>query len=265
MSHLIQRPDYIQYSQVGLDEGWYTVEDREKLENEPAIFQWEVPYAFISAEGPLTLHLKALSIFCLPYILCLIYSSYSNYTDGGNPWDFDGIFVFFGLFICLFYSFFWYISRTQYYHVVYKITESGVLRDEVKRYPKFRYRKQDPAKLMKILRFISIPLIIMALVIDPLLLAGAAGAVFLSFIPFPADAGERAYYIPTFWNKPNALEEKKICAVNINPKRRIIDIHSSNLSSGALIFCTKDNFDEVKDFILKKLPNAERDVNPDYI
>ena len=265
MSHLIQRPDYIQYNQVGLDEGWYTVEDREKLENEPAIFQWEVPYAFISEEGPWKLHLKALSIFCVPYILCLIYSSYSNYIGGGNPWDFDGIFAFFGLFICLFYSFFWYISRTQYHHIAYKITDSGVLRDELKRYPKFRYRKQDPAKLMYFLRFVSIPLIIMALIIDPLLLAGAAGAVFLSFMRFPADKGERASYIPVFWNESSGVEEDIICAVNINPKRRIIDIHSNNLSNGALIFCTKDNFDEVKDFILKKLPNAERDVNPDYI
>ena len=263
MSHLTQRPDYIQYSQVGLDEGWYTVEDREKLENEPAIFQWEVPYAFISAEGPLTLHLKALSIFCLPYILCLIYSSYSNYTDGGNPWDFDGIFVFFGLFICLFYSFFWYISRTQYYHVVYKITESGVLRDQVKRYPKFRYRKQDPAKLMHFLRILSIPLIIMALIIDPLLLAGAAGAVFLSFIRFPADPGKKANYIPVFWEE-NGAPEDIICFINIVPKRRIIHILSSNGSNGAPIFCTEENFEEVKAYIFSKLPNAQHEVYPIY-
>jgi len=264
MSHLIQRPDYIQYSQVGLDEGWYTVEDREKLENEPAIFQWEVPYAFMFEIGPWKLHLKALSIFCVPYILCLIYSSYSSYMDGENPWVFDGIFVFFGLFICFFYSFFWYISRTQYYHVVYKITESGVLRDQVKRYPKFRYRKQDPAKLMYFLRFVSIPLIIMALIIDPLLLAGAAGAVFLSFIRFPADEGERAHYIPTFWKKSNIPEVEKICVVNIVPKRRLIHVRSSDNGKGGPIFCTEDNFEEVKAFILKKLPNAKREDLPTY-
>jgi len=264
MSHLIQRPDYIQYSQVGLDEGWYTVEDREKLENEPAIFQWEVPYAFIYEEGPLILHLKALSIFCVPYILCLIYSSYSNYIDGDNPWHFDGIFVFFGLFICLFYSFFWYISRTQYYHVAYKITESGFLRDELKRYPKFRYRKQDPAKLMYFLRFFSGSLILMALIIDPLLLAGAAGAIFLSFIPFPAEEGERAVYIPVFWKQTDISEEEILCVVNIVPKRRIIHILSSNGSNGGPIFCTKENFEDVKDFILNKLPNAKREIWPIY-
>ena len=264
MSQLIQRPDYIKYSQVGLENGWYTVEDREKLEDEPAIFQWEVPYAFMSEISASKLHLKALSIFCVPYILCLAYSAYINYKDGSNPWEFDGIFLFFGLLICFFYSFFWYISRTQYHHVVYKITESGVLRDQVKRYPKFRYRKQDPAKLMYFLRFVSVPLIIMALIIDPLLLAGAAGAVFLSFIPFPADEGECIHYIPVFWDESNAPEEKKICIVNISPKRRVIHVHSNNLSNGAVIFCTADNFSEVKAFILKKLPNAEYEDDPTY-
>ena len=264
MTQLIQRPDYIEYSQEGLEEGKYTVEDRYKLENEPAIFEWEVPYAFMFEIGPWKLHLKALSIFCVPYILCLAYSAYSSYKDGNNPWEFDSIFLFFGLLICFFYSFFWYISRTHYYHFVYKITESGILRDLVKLYPKFRYRKQDPAKLMYFLRFVSIPLIIMALIIDPLLLAGAAGAVFLSFIRFPADEGERAEYIPTFWNKPNIPEEEKICIVNIVAKRRIINILSSNGSYGAVIFCTEENFEEVKAYILKKFPNAKREFWPLY-
>jgi len=264
MSHLIQRPDYIQYSQVGLDEGWYTVEDREKLENEPAIYQWEVPYAFMFEIGPWKLHLKALSIFCVPYLLCFLYSIYNSINHNRSPWEDNGIFVFFGLFICFFYSFFWYISRTQYYHVVYKITESGILRDMLKRYPKFRYRKQDPAKLMKILRFISVPLIIMALVIDPLLLAGAAGAVFLSFIPFPADEGERAHYIPTFWKKNNIPEVDKICVVNIVSKRRLIHVRSSDNGKGGPIFCTEENFEEVKAFILRKLPNAKREDLPTY-
>ena len=132
MSHLIQRPDYIQYSQVGLDKGWYTVEDREKLENEPAIFQWEVPYAFMFEEGPIKLHLKALSIMCVPYLLCFLYSIYNSINHNRSPWEDNGIFVFFGVFIVFAYSLFWYISRTQYYHVVYKITESGFLRDELK-------------------------------------------------------------------------------------------------------------------------------------
>jgi len=264
MSHLIQRPDYIQYSQVGLEEGWYTVEDREKLENEEAVFQWEVPYGFIFEISAWKLHLKALSIFCVPYLLCFLYSIYNSINHNRSPWEDNGIFVFFGIFIVFAYSFFWYISRTHYYHVVYKITESGVLRDQVKRYPKFRYRKQDPVKLMYFLRIVSIPLIIMALMIDPLLLAGAAGAVFLSFIRFPAEEGERAHYIPTFWKKSNIPEVEKICAVNIVPKRRLIHVRSSDNGKGGPIFCTEDNFEEVKAFILKKLPNAKREDLPTY-
>ncbi|MEG3753036.1 hypothetical protein [Psychromonas arctica] len=263
MSHLIQRPDYIQYSQVGLDEGWYSVEDREKLEKEPAVFQWEVPYAFKSEIGPWKLHLKALSIMCVPYLLCFLYSIYNSINHNRSPWEDNGIFVFFGVFIVFAYSLFWYISRTQYYHVVYKITESGVLRDELKRYPKFRYRKQDPVKLMYFLRFLSIPLIIMALIIDPLLLAGAAGAVFLSFIRFPADPGEKANYIPVFWEE-NGAPEDIICIINIVSKRRIIHILSSNGSNGAPIFCTEENFEEVKAYIFSKLPNAQHEVCPIY-
>ncbi|WP_025564724.1 hypothetical protein [Psychromonas sp. SP041] len=264
MSHLIQRPDYIQYSQVGLEKGRYTVEDREKLEDEPAIFQWEVPYAFMFEEGPIKLHLKALSIMCVPYLLCFLYSIYNSINHNRSPWEDNGIFVFFGVFIVFAYSLFWYISRTQYYHVVYKITESGILRDVLKRYPKFRYRKQDPAKLMYFLRFVSIPLIIMALVIDPLLLAGAAGAVFLSFVRFPADEGERADYIPSFWNKPNLPEEKKLSYINISNKRKIIDVLSKDGSKGVIIQCTSNNFEEVKTFIINKLPNAELDDVPAY-
>ena len=46
MSQLVKRPNYIQYSQDGLERGWFTQADITKLEDEPAIFQWTMPRAF---------------------------------------------------------------------------------------------------------------------------------------------------------------------------------------------------------------------------
>jgi len=265
MTQLIQRPDYIEYSKIGLEEGWYTIEDRAKLENETALFEWEEPYAFMFKTSAWKAHLKALSIFCVPYLFMLFLAAYQVISYGGvNPEKDYGLLVVFGLFILFAYSLFWYISRSQYYHIVYKITESGVLRDQVKRYPKFRYRRQDPTKLMNVLRLISIPLIILAIVINPILLVGAAGAIFLSFIPMRVDEPELADYIPTFWVQPNSVKENQINAVNINDKRRIIQVRSCNGSYGASIFCTPENFQQIKDFILNKLPTADREFRPKY-
>jgi hypothetical protein len=264
MTQLIQRPDYIEYSKIGLEEGWYTIEDRVKLENETALFEWEEPYAFMFKTSAWKAHLKALSIFCVPYLFCFLYSIYNSINHNRSPWEDNGIFVFFGLLIIFAYSFFYYISRSQYYHIVYKITESGVLRDQVKRYPKFRYRRQDPTKLMNVLQVLSIPLIILAIAINPILLVGAAGAIFLSFIPMRVDEPELADYIPTFWEQPNSVKENQINAVNINDKRRIIQVRSCNGSYGASIFCTSENFQQIKDFILNKLLTADREFRPKY-
>ena len=264
MTQLIQRPDYIEYSKIGLDEGWYTIEDRVKLENETALFEWEEPYAFMFKTSAWKAHLKALSIFCVPYLFCFLYSIYNSINHNRSPWEDNGIFVFFGLLIIFAYSFFYYISRSQYYHIVYKITESGVLRDQVKRYPKFRYRRQDPTKLMNVLRLISIPLIILAIAINPILLVGAAGAIFLSFIPMRVDEPERALYAPFFWDNPNLPDIKQIKTVNINNKRRIIHLCSGDGVIGGALFCKIENFEEIKTFVLNKLPNCKREYRVEY-
>ncbi len=39
MSQLVKRPNYIQYSKYGLENGLFTQADIAKLEDEPAIFQ----------------------------------------------------------------------------------------------------------------------------------------------------------------------------------------------------------------------------------
>ena len=46
MSQLVKRPNYIQYSKYGLENGLFTQADIAKLEDEPAIFQWTIPRAF---------------------------------------------------------------------------------------------------------------------------------------------------------------------------------------------------------------------------
>jgi len=265
MTQLIQRPDYIEYSKIGLEEGWYTIEDRVKLENETALFEWEESYAFMFKTSAWKAHLKALSIFCVPYLSMLFLAAYQVISYGGvNPEKDYGLLVVFGLFILFAYSLFWYISRSQYYHIVYKITESGVLRDQVKRYPKFRYRRQDPTKLMNVLQVLSIPLIILAIAINPILLVGAAGAIFLSFISMRVDEPERALYAPFFWDNPNLLDIKQIKTVNINNKRRIIHLCSGDGVIGGALFCKIENFEEIKIFVLNKLPNCKREYRVEY-
>ena len=268
MTQLIQRPDYIEYSKDGYEEGWYRAEDTELLENESALFQWEMTHAFLFKISAWKAHLKALSIFCVPYLFCFLYSIYNSINHNRSPWEGNGIFVFFGLLIIFAYSFFYYISRSQYYHIVYKITESGVLRDQVKRYPKFRYRRQDPTKLMNVLRLISIPLIILAIAINPILLVGAAGAIFLSFIPMRVDEPEEALYYPVLWDDSYIpLEERanpnRVPSVNIVEKRKIIHVRNGKGNPVAII-CTSENFQQIKELILKKMPNAKREFLTTY-
>ena len=246
----------------------FGAEEIELLENEPALFQWELTHAFLFKISAWKAHLKGLSILCVPYLFSVFYAVYNAYRYDWNLWEDNGVFIFSGLFIIFTYGFFYFISRSQYYHIVYKITESGILRDQVKRYPKFRYRRQDPTKLMNVLRLLSIPLIILAIAINPLLLAGAAGAIFLSFMPMPADEAEKALYYPVLWDDSYIpLEERenpnRVPSVNIVDKRKIIHVRNGKGNPVAII-CTSENFEQIKELILRKMPNAKREFLTTY-
>jgi len=265
MSQLIQRPDYIEYDQHALDAGIYTEESIDKLESEPAIFQWSIPHAFLFKYSAWKLHLPIVSILGVPVLWLILDTIFDTIKYGMLPSGEYIFVIFFAAFTIFTYGFFYWISRSAYHHVVYKVTESGILRDELKRFPKHRYRRQDPTKFVHFLRWLSVPFIIMALIIHPLLLAGAAGAIFISFMPIRIDEAERAHYIPVLWDEPNVPKEKKISTVNIVPKRRIIHIRSSNGVIGATIFCTPENFEQTKEFVLKKLPHAKREHLLSYV
>ena len=260
LSQLIKRPDYIGYDHHGLDNGSFTQENVDTLESEPAIFQWTIPYAFLHKYSAWKMHLLVVSFLGVPLLWSSFYVIYGIINYGGFiPGYGYGTFLFFFVFTFFIYGFFYWISRSSYHHIVFKVTESGILRDELKLMPKHRYRRQDPTKFMHFLRWLSVPLIIMALMIHPLLLAGAAGAIFISFMPIRIDEAERAHYIPVLWNDVNLPKERKISIVNITSKRRIIDVFSDNGANGATIFCTPENFEQVKEFVLQKLPNAKRE------
>jgi len=245
MSKIITRPDYISYYPLkdGQEEGI------NKLENEAALIQWEVPRAFLWHEGPWLHHLKAIA---------------GVFIFIGGPLFLlsDQLAVFIIMFImgCIVPLLsVYYIGRSQYYHVAYKISESGILIDILKIYPRFRYGLQDTTKVMHFLRVIAFILIVVALVVDPLYLIGAGGAVFVSFMKPAVDEGEKATYMECMWDKNDILDKKhddKIYKINVIPRRYIIEI-IYNYSRGGEIHCTKDNFKEVCTILKERLPNVE--------
>jgi len=265
MSNLIQRPDYIEYNHQGLDRGWFTQADIDTLEDEPAIFQWTIPYAFDHQYSAWKMHLLVVSFLGVPLSWLVLDTVFDTIKCGVLPSHEYFFVTFFVAFTFFIYGFFYWISGSSYHHMVFKVTESGILRDELKRLPKHRYRRQDPTKFVHFLRWLSVPFIIMALMIHPLLLTGAAGAIFISFMPIRIDEAERAHYIPVLWNDSTLPKERQISTVNIVPKRRIIHIKSFNGANGATIFCTPENFEPIKEFVLKKLPNAKREYSISYV
>ncbi|MEG3754362.1 hypothetical protein [Psychromonas arctica] len=266
MSQLIQRPDYIEYNHQGLDRGWFTQADIDTLEDEPAIFQWTIPHAFDNKYSAWKIHVPFVSVLGIPLLWSTIYVIYGIINYGGLiPGYMYELYVLFFVFTFFAYGFFYWISRSAYHHIVFKVTESGILRDQLKLMPKHRYRRQDPTKFVHFLRWLSVPFILMALMIHPLLLAGAAGAIFISFMPIRIDDAERAHYIPVLWNDSSLPKEEQISTVNIVPKRRIIHITSDNGANGATIFCTSENFEQIKEFVLKKLPHAKREHLLSYV
>ena len=211
------------------------------------------------------MHLLVVSFLGVPVSWLVLDTIFDTIRHGILPTA-EYIFVIFFTSVTFFiYGFFYWISRSSYHHIVFKVTESGILRDELKLLPKHRYRRQDPTKFVHFLRWLSVALIIMALIIHPLLLAGAAGAIFISFMPVRIDEAEGAHYIPVLWDDSSFPKEKQISTVNIVPKRRIIHITSDNGANGATIFCTPENFEQVKEFVLKKLPHAKREHLLSYV
>ncbi|WP_412522554.1 hypothetical protein [Shewanella algae] len=171
-----------------------------------------------------------------------------------NDWSVVvGLGVFFSSMLLLFY----YLTRFQYHHVVYKITESGFLRDEVKLCPRWGYRAINPEGLMWVLRVMTLILVPMALVIHPFLLVGVGGLALLSFQKVEPSEPEKAHYIPTFWHKGGISDKEKLSKIYLNPIRRTIHVRCADLSNGGRIFCTQKNYEEVKAFVLKKLPEAK--------
>lgn len=80
----------------------------------------------------------------------------------------------------------YYISRSQYYHVAYKLTDSDILGDNLKVYPRFSYGRQDPRTFMAFMRIAAFILVIVALAINPFYLFGAGFVLMLSFMkPWP--------------------------------------------------------------------------------
>ncbi|MFP9135403.1 hypothetical protein ACLKZ8_20725, partial [Shewanella algae] len=243
MSQLVKRPDYIQYSQDGLESGRFAQADITKLENEPAIFQWTMPRAFFYRFSGLVTILIIWGVMAGIPMLFFSWIALTTESPEQGHWD---VVIFVGIFFSSMLLLFYYLTRFQYHHVAYKITESGFLRDEVKLCPRWGYRAINPEGLMWVLRVMALILVPIALIVHPFLLVGVGGLALLSFKKVEPSEPEKAHYIPNLWYKSGVASEKKLSIVNLNPRRRIIDITSSDLTKGGAIFCTKKNYEEVK-------------------
>jgi len=256
MSQLVNRPDYIIYGlncPVNYDEKqWPSI--IKQFEDEPAIVQWHKPYAFMWHESALRIHSKVLAIPVLIVLFLLFTPVYI-----GPGWDWQSAFRWplYFTFGCFFFTFgfIYYISRSQYYDIAYKLTESGLLRDNLKRYPRFRYRDQDTTSFLRWFRWIAVVVGLFALFTDPMYLAGAGGAIFMSFMKPQQEKAAVAIYGGFFWNEQDF--KTQIYQVKVYKKRRIISLESRGVATGSNLHCLKDNFEEVLAIIKEKLPNAE--------
>ena len=245
MKKIFNRPDYINYICWGIDNNEVTNKaalkriEFERLEVEDALVEWVLPRAFLWHTSAWEHHLKLSILVIVPFIFIIFMNGISMYALG---WI---------VILFLPFSFIYYIARSQYHHMAYKITESGLLVDVLKIYPKFRYKRQDTTKVINFLRIVSIISIVAALFINPLLLAGAGAAVFLSFMEPTVDEGEEAIYSSYVFN------QQKINKIKTHSKRKLIYLDSFEYTSKLEIHCTKENFDKVLQIIQKNYPNVE--------
>ena len=151
MSKILERPDYIKYY-TRSSYATYTQEDIDTLETEPTLASWDVPNAFFWSTSAWVHH--TLILFIPVGLVIWFYLAFG----------FTGLSI---IVFCIFAPLY-YIQRSQYYHVAYKITNSGLLIDNLKRYPRFRYGNQDTTKFLKKLRVVAVILIIVAIMINPL-------------------------------------------------------------------------------------------------
>ena len=145
MSHLIQRPEYIKYHEVTSTLGIKTTaDDFEKIEEEKALIQWALPHCFMNRRSPWVFFPLLLSVFWVPYFLVFFRAVYVNIFEGGEWFDSnDTIILWGGGFVFVACVVILYLVRIDFYNVVYKITESGLLIDKVKSCPKFGYRSEE--------------------------------------------------------------------------------------------------------------------------
>jgi len=241
MSKILKRPDYIKYATPFVGRGGWKQADIDQLEDEPVLAQWDVPNAFMWSTSAWVHHTLILFI---PVILTIF-----SFLDLGFTYMPIGITVLFTFVFGTLY----YFARSQYHHIGYKISKSGLLTDNLKVYPRFRYGNQDPTKFLRGLRVVGIFLVIFALLVNPYYLIGAGSAIFLSFIKPQIDGGEEAYYMPYKWNS-DAVNYTKI---NLVSSRCIVVFLSEDGHEGCCVFCTKENYQQIVQLIKQHLPDAE--------
>ena len=147
-----------------------------------------------------------------------------------------------------------YLVRIDFYNVVYKITESGLLIDEVKSCPKFAYGRQSSEKFIPYMQLLAVPLIILAIFVNPLLLAGAGAMVFYAFLPAEVTEAEKALYFVFRWDKLQELEDVRI---STQPKLFAIRLWANKRFHD--IYCSPENYEEIIKFLLGTLPHATND------
>ncbi|WP_025564427.1 hypothetical protein [Psychromonas sp. SP041] len=243
MSKIIKRPDYISYDQRFIKRGEWSQEDINSLESERALAQWEVKNAFMWKIGPWAFHLKVLAIPL--FILMIVF-----FSTGFSPMTLTAVILVFVMFGPIYY-----LSRSQYHYVAYKLTDSGFLLDNLKVYPRFRYGRQDPRKFMAFMRIVAVILVIIALVINPLYLMGAGSVMLLSFMKPWVDDGEKVLYVPFYWHDHRAGDRSCIYKVNICKKRRIVELKAKDPTFSCRLFCTKQNFEQIIQIVIDRLPS----------
>ncbi|WP_025563604.1 hypothetical protein [Psychromonas sp. SP041] len=135
--------------------------------------QWHKPRAFMWHESALCHHSKVLAIPVLIVLFLLFTPVYI-----GQGWDWQAAFRWP---LYLTFGFIYCISRSQYYDIAYKITESGLLFNCLKRYPRFRYREQDTTNFyrwFRWFRWVAVVVGLFALFTNPTYLVGAGGGYF---------------------------------------------------------------------------------------